>query len=46
MATNYSIGLDLQGLVKKVYKTLQYESSFYKMFCRLSLLNLVNQVQY
>ena len=31
MATNYSIGLDLQGLVKKVYKTLQYESSFYKM---------------
>ena len=28
---NFSIGLDLQGLVKKVYKTLQYESSFYKM---------------
>ena len=31
MATNYSIGLDLQGLVKKVYKTLVYESSFYKI---------------
>lgn len=28
---NFSIGLDLQGLVKRVYKTLQYESSFYKM---------------
>ena len=28
---NFTIGLDLQGLVKKVYKTLQYESSFYKM---------------